>query len=137
MRILRDLVAGHTDPAQLAQHRDPRCRASVAEITAALTGNYRPEHLFVLTRNLALYDVYQTQIGVYDAAIDAHLATLVDGVPPPTGLPPAKDREKPRDNAPRFEIRAPLHQLTGVDLSQFDGIAPTPRSGSSRRSGPT
>jgi hypothetical protein len=28
---------------------------------------------------------------------------------------------KPRDNEPRFEIRAPLHQLTaGVDLTQID-----------------
>jgi len=31
--------------------------------------------------------------------------------------------KKPRDNEPRFEIRAPLHQLTGgVDLTQIDGI---------------
>jgi len=33
--------------------------------------------------------------------------------------------KKPRDNEPRFEIRTPLHQLTGgVDLTQIDGIAP-------------
>jgi len=48
LRILRDIVAGRRDPQQLAQHRDPRCRASIAELVAALTGNYRPEHVFVL-----------------------------------------------------------------------------------------
>ncbi len=33
--------------------------------------------------------------------------------------------KKPRDNEPRFEIRTPLHHLTGgIDLTQIDGIAP-------------
>ena len=55
LKILRDLVAGHRDPHVLAQHRDPHCKASLAEITAALTGHYRPEHLFVLQQNLELF----------------------------------------------------------------------------------
>ena len=38
LRILRDIVAGRTDPHALAQHRDYRCHASEAEIVAALTG---------------------------------------------------------------------------------------------------
>ena len=45
-RILRDIVNGQTDPQHLAKHRDGRCQASEADIAAALTGNYRPEHLF-------------------------------------------------------------------------------------------
>ena len=45
MRILRDIVAGQTDPRRLARHRDHRCQSSEAAIAAALTGNYRPEHL--------------------------------------------------------------------------------------------
>jgi hypothetical protein len=48
MRILRDIVAGITDPAVLATHRDYRCRASEEKIAASLTGNYRAEHLFAL-----------------------------------------------------------------------------------------
>ena len=39
-------------------------------------------------------------------------------------VPPARRRQKPRDNEPSFEIRTPLHHLTGVDLSQLDGIGP-------------
>jgi transposase len=39
LRILRDILAGHRDPHQLAEHRDHRCRASKAEIVAALTGS--------------------------------------------------------------------------------------------------
>lgn len=125
LRILRDLVAGQRDPQVLAQHRNYRCHASVAEIVGALTGNYRPEHLFVLQQNLELFDIYQQQIAACDAAIEAHLHTLTaQAVAPTTPLPSARPRQKPRDNEPRFELRAPLHQLTGVDLSQIDAIGP-------------
>ena len=48
MRILRDIVAGVTDPKVLASHRHSRCHATEQEIEASLTGNYRREHLFVL-----------------------------------------------------------------------------------------
>src|SRR5436190_19861973 len=125
LRILRDIVAGHRDPHQLAAHRDYRCRASQAEIVAALTGHYRDEHVFVLQQNLELFDVYQRQLTACDVAIEAHLAQLAAATPPLTSpLPAARRRQKPRENEPRFELRTPLHQLTGVDLSQIDGIGP-------------
>ena len=43
---------------------------------------------------------------------------------PPSPLPAARRRQKPQHNEPRFDLRTPLHQLTGVDLSQIDGIGP-------------
>ena len=76
LRILRDIVAGHRDPQRLAEHRDYRCRASTAEIVAALTGNYRPEHVFALQQNLELFDTCQTQLAVCDRAIETHVHTL-------------------------------------------------------------
>lgn len=125
LRILRDLVAGQRDPQQLATHRDYRCHASEAEIVAALTGNYRPEHVFVLQQNLELFDAYQRQLAACDVAVEAHLAHVAAPLTPPaTPLPTARRRQKPRDNEPRFDVRTPLHQLTGVDLSQIDGIGP-------------
>jgi transposase len=125
LRILRDIVAGRIDPHALAQHRDYRCHASEAEIVAALTGNYRPEHVFGLRQNLEAFDHVQQQIAVCDTAIEAHLQTLAAHAPTATTpLPPARLRQKPRDNEPRFELRTPLHQLTGIDLSQLDGIGP-------------
>ena len=125
LRILRDIVAGRTDPHALAQHRDHRCQASAAEISAALTGHYRPEHVFVLQQNLELFDAYQRQLAACDAAIEAHVQTLAAQAPAPAGaLPAPRTRKKPRDNEPRFDIRTPLHQLTGVDLTQLDAIGP-------------
>jgi len=126
MRIVRDLVAGERDPQVLARHRDPRCRASEAEIVAALTGNYRPEHVLVLTQHLALYDAHQAQLTDCDAAIETHLTTLTATVPESTTpLPPPRDpHRRVAKNEPAFEVRAPLHRLTGTDLSQIDGIGP-------------
>ncbi len=125
LRILRDIVAGRTDPQQLAKHRDARCHASEAEIAAALTGHYRPEHVFVLKQNLELFDVYQRQLEACDVEIEAHLKRLAaQQIPPPTPLPPARTTRKPTDNQPRFDVRALLHQLTGADLTQIDAIGP-------------
>jgi transposase len=126
LRILRDIVAGQRDPARLAQHRDYRCRASEAEIVAALTGNYRAEHLFVLQQNLELFDVYQQQLAACDTAIERHLAQLTATVTAPTTpLPPTRRRRSAREkNQPRFDVRSPLHALTGADLSQIDGMGP-------------
>lgn len=125
LRILRDIIAGRTNPEDLAQHRDHRCRASAAEIAAALTGHYRPEHLFVLKQNLELFDTYQRQLATCDTEIEAQLQTLAAQTPEPASpLPNRRSNRKPRDNEPRFEIRAPLHQLTGADLSRIDAIAP-------------
>jgi transposase len=125
MRILRDIVAGQTDPRILAQHRDVRCQASETDIIAALTGHYRPEHLFVLQQNLELFDAYQRQLAACDAAMDTHMTALVAHAAAATGpLPAPRVRQKPRANEPRFDIRTPLHQLTGVDLTQIDAIGP-------------
>jgi len=125
LRILRDIIGGQTDPQVLAQHRDHRCQASAAEITAALTGHYRPEHIFVLQQNLELFDAYQHQLAACDTAIEAHVLTLAAQAPTPASpVPAARTRKKARNNEPRFEIRTPLHQLTGVDLTQIDAIGP-------------
>jgi hypothetical protein len=125
LRILRDIVAGQRDPVRLAQHRDYRCRATEAEIRAALTGNYRTEHLFTLQQNLELYDVYQAKLAASDTAIEAQLAQLTaPATSPTTALPAPRRATKPRENEPRLDLRTPLHHLTGTDLSQIDGLGP-------------
>jgi transposase len=125
MLILRAIVAGQRDPQRLAAYRDRRCHASTADIAAALTGHYQADHLFVLQQNLELYDACQQQIAACDRAIEAHVQTLTAIVEAPaTSLPPPRARTGLK-NEPAFDIRSPLHRLTGgVDLSQIEGIAP-------------
>jgi transposase len=126
LKILRDIVAGCHDPQQLARHRDYRCRATPTVIMAALTGHYRPEHLFVLQQNLELFDTCQIQLAACDRAIEAHVQILTAArQAPATPLPAPRVHRRIVDNDPHFEIRTPLHHLTGgVDLTQIDGIGP-------------
>ncbi len=125
MRILRDIVAGVTDPMALAAHRDYRCRASAEEIAASLTGNYRAEHLFVLRQNLELFDTFQRQILTCDNEIESVLRTLAAKQRRPKApVPPPRCKPKFCDNEPRFEIRDPLYRLAGADLTQIDSIGP-------------
>jgi hypothetical protein len=48
LRIIDAILAGQRDPGQLAKLRDRRVKSTLAQIEAALVGDYRPEHLFVL-----------------------------------------------------------------------------------------
>ena len=90
LAIMRDIVAGVRDPLKLALHRDPHCRKSAAEIAASLTGNYKPEHLFVLQQALAAHDFYQAQLAACDAeterlyhTLDAQGDAVAQPLPPP------------------------------------------------------
>jgi hypothetical protein len=81
--------------------------------------------LFVLRQNLELFDAFQRQIESCDTQIEGHLSTLVaNAATPEAPLPPARSRRKARSNEPHFDVRTPLHQLSGADLSQIDGIGP-------------
>ena len=78
----------------------------------------------MLRQNLELYDSYQRQIGTCDGEIESLLQDVAaKHALPGTALPPARRRQRHK-NAPRFEIRSPLHQLSGVDLTQIDAIGP-------------
>ena len=124
MKIVRAIVGGQRDPHVLANMRDVRCKASLETISAALVGNYRPEHVFTLTQALALYDFYQERIEACDRQIEHALAILnVDKVCPEAPMPKAKHRTK-QPNDVSFDVRSVLYQLTGRDLTQIHGLGP-------------
>jgi transposase len=120
MKIVRAIVAGNHNPAQLASYRDVRCKASAETVQEALTGNYRPEHLFALRQALELYDNYQTKVVECDHAIEAVLASF-EQADPETALPAARHRTR-QANEPTFNVRAALFQLLGTDLTQLHGF---------------
>ncbi len=48
LAIIRAIVAGERDPQRLAALRQPGVKQTAEQIARALTGHYRPEHLFAL-----------------------------------------------------------------------------------------
>jgi transposase len=119
MKILRDIVAGETDPEVLAAYRDMRCKSSIETIRDSLTGNYRPEHVFTLKQALELYDFYQARLSDCDVEIERALHALPKRAAPG----PARSRQRGK-NEPQFEIRLVMNALLGVDLTEIHGLGP-------------
>jgi transposase len=123
MKIVRAIVAGERDPQLLAQYRDSNCKNSEEVIAKSLEGNYTSEHLFVLQQALELYDFYTAQMSTCDAEIERLYAAFkpqVDLAEKP--LPPAKKNRRKNKNAPDYDLRSYLYQMTGVDLTAIDGL---------------
>jgi transposase len=121
MAIIRAIVAGESDPAQLAALRNHRIHSSEAEIAKALSGNYRPELVFILQQELAIYEHYQQQITTCNAQIEQCLSSMDSQTqqPPPA---PRNQRRKPTHNTPAFDLRGHLYRITGVDFTQINGL---------------
>ena len=124
MAIMRAIASGESDSASLLKFRDKRCKATPEEFVKALTGNYRAEHMFVLKQSLALYDAYTEQVNACDKEIAAHMAKLEpdeDG-PPDVPLGKSSKSNTHSKNVPGYDARGEIYRLTGVDLTEIDGI---------------
>lgn len=125
MRIVRAILAGEQDGHKLAELRDGRCRQPKERIAAALQGNYKREHLFVLEQALTAYDLHQRMLAQCDQRLETLLAELPARSEAHEQPCPPPRHGKPTHNQPRFEIQSPLHRLCGnVDLTQIPGLAP-------------
>jgi transposase len=121
MKIIRAIVDGEREPLRLAKYRDPRCKSSEACIVKSLQGHYRDEHLFALRQAIELYDIFQEKIRACDGAIERHLETFAPKADP-ADLPQANRRKKKQGNAARFDVRAYLYRMSGVDMTRIEGI---------------
>src|SRR5215510_2323187 len=125
LAIIRAILDGQRNPRALATLRDPHGKADADTIARALDGSWRAEHLFELRQAVELFEFYQTQIAACDREIEAQLARFADKPDAPP-LADAGRRRKARRTALSFDARQHLQRLTGVDLTQIDGIdAPT------------
>jgi len=119
--ILRAILRGTRAPEKLARYRDKGCKASEAEMAQALTGTYREEHLFEL--KLA-YEAWQFTLGQVDK-VDGQVALQLGRMKGDRALPPLKPKARPkrRANSPRFDVRAALYYVVGLDLTEIEGVS--------------
>jgi transposase len=121
LAILKAIVGGERDPQKLAALKHGRVRKSTAEIAAALSGDYRQEHIFVLAQELALYENYQQQITACDNQIEDYLNQLPTQALTEQLQPPNAPRKR-QQNQPNFDLRYHLHRISGVDFTAIDGM---------------
>lgn len=124
MKIIRSVVDGKRDPLILARMRHSSVKNSEDTFVKALTGNYREDHLFALQQALELYDIYQDKIADIDSQIQRYMSRLQPKSTPKQTLtlPTKKTKRKRRKNQPHFDLALELQRLSGVDLTQIDGI---------------
>jgi transposase len=143
LRIIDAILAGQRDANQLAKLRDHRVyKSTLAQMEAALVGDYRPEHLFVLGQSLQAYRFYQARTQECDAEIESHLQQLAERFESSSALgaelsqpevlndapsqnpQPAKRKvkRKPQANEPKIDLADYLRRICGVDLTQVIGL---------------
>ncbi|MEP6965341.1 MAG: IS110 family transposase [Polaromonas sp.] len=115
--IIRDILAGVRDPKVLAQHRNYRVKASEEEVSRALTGNWRDEHLFALRLAVDMYDDIARHLNRCEQKIQALLHAFgqcsVD-----LGKPPRKGSKLRQEH----DTRQLLANWAGVDLTRINGL---------------
>ena len=131
LTILDAILAGERDPKKLASLADRRVEKSQAQIEAALTGDYRPELLFVLSQSLQNYRQIQQQIAQCDLSIEKQLAKMADCTNPSqdsesTQQSPDSSGCKPRKTKPKdaleLSLAGHLKRILGVDLTTIPGL---------------
>lgn len=152
LRIIDAILDGQRDPEQLAKLRDKRVyKSTPRQMQAALVGDYRPEHLFVLSQSLQAYRFYQARIEECDREIEPLLEKLALQVEAasvklkPDALEPssqkdeattpqspteskaasglkAKRKRKPRANEPKIDLASLLERICGIDLTKVVGL---------------
>ena len=123
MTIIRALLAGERDPQLLATYRDKRCKHDQATIAQALTGHWRAEHLFALQQAVDQYDFIEQQLRACDVQIEGCLQAFVPHVEASSPQSaPVRIWRSSRSNPPGFAVQTYLGAMTGVDLTQIDGI---------------
>jgi transposase len=122
LRILRAIAQGQRDPQTLAALRDPNCKRTREEIAKALEGTWDPAHLFELKQLLKAWDFYQNQLHVCDKEYDKAAGKMPDqteGRPLPK---PEKQPFKRRNSPTAFDSDALIFKMTGVRLTEVDGL---------------
>src|SRR5262245_30180953 len=123
MTIIRAILAGERAPQLLATYRAKRCKHDQGTIAKALTGHWRAEHLFALQQAVDQYDFLAQQLRACDGHIEGCLQTFVPDVEVASSAStPVRTWRSSRSNPPSFDGEAYLEAMTGVDLTQSDGI---------------
>jgi len=122
MLIIKAIARGVRDPKKLAAYRQCNCKATLAEIEAALEGTWQEEYVFDLRQALKLYEEYRRRLRDCEERIEACLQTFADQS---AGRPLAPRPRCKAKNAVHFELRPLLLKMAGVDVTILEGIDET------------
>lgn len=126
LRLVDAILDGQRDPAQLLPLVHKSVKATPEELTKALQGDWRAEHLFTLDQARRTYAHYQELIAECDAQIAQRIEAF-DPTPPEdppdhrADTPASPPAEAPAPAEPA-DLEARLAQLFGSNLALVPGI---------------
>jgi len=120
LAIVDAIVAGKTNPKELAKLRDYRIKASIETVTKSLVGDYRPEHIFTLKQSLISYRHYQRLIDGCDQEVQQRLQAFDSNHDGPNGAADSPSSTGPA--ASGFDLHHHLKRIFGTDLTLIPGF---------------
>jgi transposase len=120
LAIVDAIVAGKTNPKELAKLRDYRIKASIETVTKSLVGDYRPEHIFTLEQSLISYRHYQQLIDGCDREVQQRLQTFDTKDDGPNGAADSSGSTGPTESG--FDLRHHMQRIFGTDLTLIPGF---------------
>lgn len=85
--MLKAIVTGQSDPAQLAEFARGTLRGKIPERIEALTGKLRPAHRFRLNQHLQQLEFIEAQIAALEAEIERQNVPFQEAVNRLAGIP--------------------------------------------------
>jgi transposase len=124
MQIVKAIIDGNYDAAELSKLRDPRIKATSEEIIKSLQGIWKEEYLFTLQQAYNAYVFLQQQIKDCEEKIQEQLIKQIgkSNQGDITLGQPVKKNRKSKKNQFDTPIGPSLKALTGVDLCEIPGI---------------
>jgi transposase len=129
--VVEAIIGGQREAENFLPFIDRRVKADKETIVKSLQGNYREEHLFTLKESYEMYKIYRQRIESCDREIEKKLqqyeARQNEGAIEMKNNKNKTERiKKEKDkNHPRFDVRAYLEKIHGVDVLNIYGLSET------------
>lgn len=124
MKVLRRIASGERNAEALLDGVNiHRLKADPQVLLQSLQGIGKEEHYVLLRAHLQTYDFCQQQMLSFEQHIEATLQQIIASQESSAEVPTvAPKQQKARKNQYHINVKAYLQRLTGVDLTQIDGM---------------
>ena len=122
LAIVDAIVAGKTNPKELAKLRDHRIKASIETVTKSLVGDYRPEHIFTLKQSLTAYRHYQQLIADCDQEVQQRVHAFDTQNTKDDGPTATAESSGTTTSTSSFDLHSHLERIFGTDLTLIPGF---------------
>lgn len=119
--IVKAIIGGERNPKNFLPLIDGRIKASPETILKSLRGNWREEHIFLLTQCYNLYQHMQSQIELCEHQIEKVLQFMASQNQQPSAKHDPKKRKG--KNQPRFNTADYLRRIHQIDVTQIFGVS--------------